>query len=124
MAEQYNLIVGVFPLIGGTAGHVVIAATDPQGRVIFEAQGLATGPNGRPKTIGGPLDSSDTIDAYVSNGAFLYSEAVNRRVLFTGSLEDIKLYRAALEEAAGRINAKDLYYGDSAFICSVFEEVS
>jgi hypothetical protein len=111
MAEQYNLNVGVFPLVGGTAGHVVIAATDPRGNIIFEAQGLATGPDGQRKAIGGPLDRTDTIDAYVDNGAFLFPDAVNRRILFTGSLEEIKLYRAALEEAAVRINAKDLDYG-------------
>jgi hypothetical protein len=111
MAELYNLNVGVFPLVGGTAGHVVIAATDARGNIIFEAQGLATGPDGQRKAIGGPLDRSDTIDAYVRDGADLFPQAVNRKVLFTGSLEDIKLYRAALEEAAVRINAKDIDYG-------------
>jgi hypothetical protein len=55
MADQYKLSVGVLPLVGGTAGHLVIAATDPSGNVIFEAQGLATDSKGNWKPIGGPL---------------------------------------------------------------------
>ncbi|HXH43580.1 MAG TPA: hypothetical protein VNK51_07015 [Bradyrhizobium sp.] len=53
MAEgQYRIVKAQLPLIGGVAGHNFLVLIDPDGNVIEELHGLATGADGLPKPIG------------------------------------------------------------------------
>lgn len=53
MAEgQYRIVKAQLPLIGGVAGHNFLVLIDPDGNVLEELHGLATGADGLPKPIG------------------------------------------------------------------------
>lgn len=89
MAGQYKIVKSQLPLIGGTAGHNLIAVLDENGKVIHELNGLATSADGKIKPIG--YLPSDKLIVYNEKEAegFYYQPNQKQTILFTGSYEQV-----------------------------------
>lgn len=104
--HDYTVRVGELPLIMGLGSHLVITGHDPEGTQLWEFNGLATGPDHKPKAAGLPWGSSDTIKVHFEAGAKgLHGHNLrNQRAVRWGSLDDINEFRRVAHATGGLIN--------------------
>lgn len=118
---DYTVRVGEFPIKypkGGPwttrASHLVITGHDPNGRQLWEFNGLPTGPDNNPKdnAAGALFDSSDTIKVHRDLGekGRYGRDVMNQRAVLWGSIDELNDYRNQLEAAGADINARNLNY--------------
>lgn len=109
---DYIVRVGELPLLNGLASHLVISDHDPEGKQLWEINGMATGPDNQPKAVGWPWDSSDKIKMYFDTGpkSRFGDKIRNQRAVRWGSLDDINDFRRKAHATAGHINQLDLGY--------------
>jgi hypothetical protein len=112
LANDYTISVGTFPLPGGQ-GHLVIAAQDSSGNIVFEIDGFSTNASGNRTPIGPPWDFTDTIQTYVFDRNELFLHTQNRQVIFTGSLEEIRFIQNISLSLAAKINEQNIDYSAS-----------
>jgi hypothetical protein len=107
MAEgQYRIVKAQLPLIGGLAGHNFLALIDPDGNVIGELHGLATGADGRPKPIGHL--PSDELRGY--DDQHFYKPGFAQAELASGDQADIMNRWHAGRAVLDKINAHNIHY--------------
>ncbi|UOO86090.1 hypothetical protein [Neisseria arctica] len=108
--ENYRIVKSQLPLIGGTAGHNLIAVLDANGRVIHELNGLATSKDGEIKPIG--YLPSDRLRVYNEKEVegFYYNSSQNQQVVFEGSYQEV-MSKFNLGYAIGQeINNRNIPY--------------
>lgn len=104
---NYTIVQAQLP-VAGLGGHNLLVIKDPNGKVIAEVDGLATGANGIPKPMG--YLPSDTLKFHSFTGAEYYRESLHQTTLFSGTYTEVMQRWAAAKEAGERINDKDLHY--------------
>jgi hypothetical protein len=67
MDNQWSIQIGQLPLsrLLGSESHSFWALSDSYGNTVSEIQGLSTRPDGTVAAVGGPLNTSDTLNMYV-----------------------------------------------------------
>ncbi|MEW6346969.1 MAG: calcium-binding protein [Pseudomonadota bacterium] len=105
---NYSILEAQLPLVGGVAGHDLLVLVDPDGNVIGEIDGLATGSNGQIKPIG--YLPSDRLMTYTYSQAMYYSPNEAQVVLSSGSEDEIMSQWNAAVAAANEINQLNLPY--------------
>lgn len=103
---QYRIVKAQHPLIGGLAGHNFLVLIDPNGKVVEELHGLATGADGRPKPIGHL--PSDELRGYVDQ--HFYRPDYAQAELASGDQAEITKIWNAGRAALDKINARSLHY--------------
>ena len=107
---NYKIVKSQLPLVGGTAGHNLIAVLDPNGRAIHELNGLATSKDGEIKPIG--YLPSDRL--YVHNEkeakGFFYNPSQNQEVVFEGSYNEVMKKFNLGYEIGQEINKRNFPY--------------
>jgi hypothetical protein len=105
---RYRIFEAQLPLVGGLGGHNLLVVVDPDGRVIGELDGLATGADGKVKPIG--YLPSDRLKIYPYPGANYYRPDLTKAELASGDRTTIMNLWSAARAAGERINALDLQY--------------
>src|SRR5262249_28386651 len=105
---RYRIFEAQLPLVGGLGGHNLLVVVDPDGRVIGELDGLATGADGKVKPIG--YLPSDRLKIYPYPGANFYRSDFARTELASGDQTTIMNLWNAARAAGESINALDLQY--------------
>src|SRR5580700_4137897 len=108
MGTTYSIVEAQLPLVGGIGGHDLLVLKDPDGNVIGELDGLATGSDGEIKPIG--YLPSDTLQVYGYNEETYYSPSENQAVVSSGSETQIMAQWDAALSAQAAINAEGLSY--------------
>ncbi|MGY8633214.1 hypothetical protein RAD15_12125 [Bradyrhizobium sp. 14AA] len=107
MAEgQYRIVKAQLPLIGGVAGHNFLVLIDPDGNVIGELHGLATGADGLPKPIGHL--PSDELRGY--HDQRFYKPNFAQTELASGDQAEIMKRWDAGRAVLDKINARNIHY--------------
>ncbi|UWU79656.1 hypothetical protein N2603_14685 [Bradyrhizobium huanghuaihaiense] len=107
MAEgQYRIVKAQLPLIGGLAGHNFLALIDPDGNVMGELHGLATGADGLPKPIGHL--PSDELKGY--HDQRFYKPNFAQTELASGDQAEIMKRWNAGRAVLDKINARNIHY--------------
>jgi hypothetical protein len=104
----YTIVESELSLVGGLAGHHLIAVLDSNGTVVEELDGLATGSDGYPKPIG--YLPSDTLQTYITDGGYYYSPNQAQNTLFSGSYDDVMNRLNAAITAGYEMNSENLSY--------------
>ncbi|MEJ7745653.1 MAG: calcium-binding protein [Luteimonas sp.] len=111
MSDQYRIVIASLPLnipgIGNVAGHNYLVLLDPNGNVVSEINGLATGSDGTIRPIG--IFPSDRLKVYVSLANF-YDPDHSQATLFSGSLEEVTGRWEQARQAADVLNSMNLPY--------------
>ncbi|WP_301182350.1 calcium-binding protein [Stenotrophomonas sp. VV52] len=98
------------PGIGEIAGHNFIRMRDPNGNILGEMHGLATGTDGKIKPMGYlPSDRLVTYD-YYSYDQFYSQPGQPSQTLFEGSLSDVTTKWQSAMNAMDQMNSMDLGY--------------
>lgn len=107
MAEsQYRIVSAQLPLIGGVAGHNFLALIGPDGNVIGEFHGLATGPDGNPKPIGHL--PSDELKGY--DDRHYYEPNFAQTELASGDQAEMMKRWNAGKAALDKMNARNIHH--------------
>jgi len=107
MPGNYSIVEAQYFITGGF-GHNLLVLIDPDGNVLQEFDGLATGADGSEKPIGYLL--SDKLYVYETPGIKLYSASQPQATLFTGSLDEVMQRWRAGETCAEAINDLNVSY--------------
>ncbi|QOG17260.1 hypothetical protein [Bradyrhizobium sp. SEMIA] len=103
---QYRIVKAQLPLIGGLAGHNFLALIDPDGNVIGELHGLATGADGLPKPIGHL--PSDELRGY--HDQHFYKPNFAQTELASGDQTEIMKRWSAGRAVLDKINELNIHY--------------
>lgn len=104
----FSIVESQLQLVGGLGGHDLLILKDPEGRILGELDGLATGADGNIKPIG--YLSSDTLKFYSFDGRYLYSDSQPQQTIYSGDLEDVLSRWNAAIDAGEEINKLNLPY--------------
>lgn len=103
----FRIVKAQFP-VAMLFGHDLIALLDADGRLLREANGLATSRQGRIKPIG--YLPSDRLKVYEFSAPALYRAQQRQLTLCTGSWEEVSRHWRVLRAAASALNARHLRY--------------
>jgi len=95
------------------SSHLVITGHAPDGRQLWEINGLPTDPDGEPTgaTVGALFDLDDTIQVHYETGEWKHGPgAINQRVVWYGGPDAINKNRNTLRYTGELINEKQIPY--------------
>jgi hypothetical protein len=108
MGTTYKIVEAQLPVVGGLGGHDLLVLEDPNGNVIGELDGLATGSNGQIKPIG--YLPSDTLKVYSYSQATYYTSSEPQATVSSGTQQQIMAEWNAAIACGNAINAEGLSY--------------
>jgi hypothetical protein len=108
VSGNYSIVEAQLPLVGGLGGHNLLVVKDPNGNVIGELDGLATGIDGSIKPIGNL--STDTLKVYETAGSYLWSPSEAQATVFTGSYSQVATLWDTAAGCGAAINNRNLPY--------------